>query len=155
MSTAALLEVHMQDPTGREFGVDAHFVGDSIEQLVGYPDRKDILNQNRHDRYSFVVVLHIMTEGRLRRRGKASRRFRCSFAPAPADNLFSVPDLRAIAAATPTTTRPSTSAPSLIGPIMDTASNLGGAMAVQLNHTIVPCLLYTSDAADEEDSVDL
>src|SRR5664280_2942794 len=70
----------MQDPTGREFGVDAHFVGDGIEQLVGYPDRKYILNQNRHDRYSFVAVLHIMTEGRLRRRGKATRRFRCSFA---------------------------------------------------------------------------
>jgi hypothetical protein len=50
LSTAALLEVHMQDPTGREFGVDAHFVGDGIEQLVGYPDRKDILNQNRYDR---------------------------------------------------------------------------------------------------------
>jgi hypothetical protein len=50
MSTAALLEVHMQDPTGREFGVDVHFVGDGIEQLVGYPDWKDILNQNRHDR---------------------------------------------------------------------------------------------------------
>jgi hypothetical protein len=50
MSTAVFLEVHMQDPTGREFGGDAHLVGDSIEQLVGYPDRKDIFNQNRHDR---------------------------------------------------------------------------------------------------------
>jgi hypothetical protein len=49
----------MHDPAGREFGVDAHFVGDGIEQLVGYPDRKDILNQNRHDSHSLVVVLRL------------------------------------------------------------------------------------------------
>src|ERR1019366_6397313 len=59
----------MEDRTGRDFGVDAHLVSGSIEYLVGYPDRKHIFNQNRHVRYSFVVVVPIMTEGRLGRRG--------------------------------------------------------------------------------------
>ena len=56
MNPAALLEVHMHDPAGWEFGVDAHFVGESIEQINGCPDRKDRLNQNRHKGYSLVPV---------------------------------------------------------------------------------------------------
>jgi len=54
-------------PRRGEFEVDTHFVCDGIEHLVGNPDRKDILNKNRHDRNSFVVLLDIMTEGRLGR----------------------------------------------------------------------------------------
>jgi hypothetical protein len=48
VSKAVLLEVHMQNAAGREFGVDTHFVGDSIKQLDGHPGRKDIFNQNCH-----------------------------------------------------------------------------------------------------------
>jgi hypothetical protein len=62
VSTAVLFEVHMQDRTGGNLSVDTHLIGDSIEQVVGYPDGKDILNQNGHDQYSLVVVLHIVTE---------------------------------------------------------------------------------------------
>ena len=46
----------MRHPTGREVGVDAHLVGDRIEELVWYPDRKDILNENRDDVCPFEVV---------------------------------------------------------------------------------------------------
>ncbi len=59
MSKAVLFEVHMQNAAGRELGVDAHLVGDSIKQLDGYPDRKDILNQNRHGKHSLVIVLRL------------------------------------------------------------------------------------------------
>ena len=61
VSKAVLLEVDMRDPTRWEFGVHAHLVGDSIEKLVGYPGRKDILNKNRHDGCPFEVVWLIMT----------------------------------------------------------------------------------------------
>jgi hypothetical protein len=60
VSQTVLLEVHMDDPTGRKSGVGAQFVGEGIEQLDGYPDRKDILNQNGHGVLSFVLVVHSM-----------------------------------------------------------------------------------------------
>src|ERR1700722_18225996 len=42
----------MRDQTRGKVAVDVRFVGDCVEELDGYPNGKDVLDKNRHGRYT-------------------------------------------------------------------------------------------------------